>query len=95
MKDEENYDLKSQIEELKTQLDIKGEAISKAQSIIQRLNHKSGSDDGAVQKAYEQSEQLKKEVSEKQKVIHGLHAQLEEAKQKTLFNQTQMGETMN
>lgn len=48
MKDEENYDLKSQIEELKTQLDIKGEAISKAQSIIQRLNHKSGSDDGAV-----------------------------------------------
>ena len=94
-KEEENYDLKSQVDELKTQLDIKAEAISKAQKIIERLNHKSGSDDGVVKQAYEQSEQLKKEVSEKQKVIQGLHQQLEEAKQKTLFNQTQIGESMN
>ena len=47
-KEEENYDLKSQVDELKTQLDIKAEAISKAQKIIERLNHKSGSDDGVV-----------------------------------------------
>ena len=73
-KELENMELKDALEGLKQQLDIKGDVISKAQVIIQKLTTKSEQDEALMTKLNTEANDLKQEVSHKQRAVNDLHS---------------------
>lgn len=58
----ENSELKSLINDLRAQLDMKGEAIGKAQKIIEKLSEKAEVDEQMIQRGTSDNEKLTKEL---------------------------------
>ena len=86
--------LKDALEGLKQQVDIKGDVITKAQAIIQKLTTKSEQDESIMEKLSGEVGDLRQEVSSKQRAISDLHSQLEEIRNKQSVAATQMNDYM-
>ncbi len=69
---------------------MKGEVISKAQKIIQRLTGKSDSDENVLARMNEENENHKRDLAEKQKVVTMLNEQLKEVSAKQTHDHTLM-----
>ena len=81
-KELENLELKEGLFELKQENQMKGDVISKAQKIIERLTTKSDGDEKVLKRINDEKEDQKRELSEKTKAIQQLSDQLNEVKNK-------------
>ena len=90
----ENIELTDALQGYKEQVQLKGDVISKAQVIIQKLTSKSEQDDTIMSKLNDENNNLKADSSQKQKTINDLHNQLDEIRNKQSVAATQMNDYM-
>mmetsp|Transcript_46029 Transcript_46029/g.60980 ORF Transcript_46029/g.60980 Transcript_46029/m.60980 type:complete len:119 (+) Transcript_46029:329-685(+) len=88
-------ELKEGLFELKQENNMKGEVISKAQKIIERLTQKSESDDKVLKRINDEKEDQKRDLLEKNKSISQLTEQLNEVKNRQSHDKNRMEETMS
>lgn len=68
-KEAEVSDLKDLINEMRTEMEVKSDAIGKAQAIIEKFSEKSDSDDVAINRLTAERDQLKEKLNVAKKNI--------------------------
>lgn len=93
-KELENLELKQAVNDMQSQVQLKGDVITKAQKIIERLSQKSDQDEMLMRTLNEEKESLRKSHNEVERQCKGLRLQLTEVQNTQVTQSRKMGEAM-
>lgn len=94
-KEYENYELKKLLTEMRQQMNVKTDAINKAQQIIEQFTEKGDQDESQIQELSVEIDRAQKEVTRKHKELHEVKQQLHVLSQKQQEKDAKLNEHLN